>query len=747
MIDALTFALYGSVVRYDDVRRVEPIISSGMNEARVRFDFELEGRHLVATRVVKKTSSGGATTAEARLEQADGDVLASGAADVTAKVTELIGLDFAHFTRSVVLPQGEFAQFLHDKPGDRQAFLKALLDLGVLGRVREIARERLQAATTETELHSRRLGVIETSTKEAEEAARDREKRLGELATDIQKAVAELEDLGEQVEKSRATVEGTRQDCNLVAEIRRPEGLDTLSEDFAKTDTAEKEAAEAVKRADTALQETSEKRFALPKISEVERMEKDRTMLTMLENQQDGLTDPSDSVEEKDEALAAAQQVVETRQRELETLRRSHAAADLLVDVAPGDPCPVCHRSLDEIPDHSGADDVAAARRDLDKAKAQLTTARDELAASRKTLVRYQIESEGLEKRLTEVREAVAQIPRDLTALRESVLGAETALERVRQTRDDEKKRHAEAVENRRQATEQSRRVTSDFQRVRDGLARLGPPPVEGEDPVADWQTLVDWAAEKLIGLEQTIKEEATTLEEMSTDAEEKRRAIRARLEGEGIEPVSNPAVAVAVAHQKAVADLERITKERVEADEIRNRIIALEKDASLTKSLMDHLRANRFEGWLLAEALYRLVDGANRLLGELSSDIYSLDVGERAFVVIDHRNLDARRDVRTLSGGETFLVSLALALSLAEQLGEMASAGAARLDAIFLDEGFGTLDAETLETVASVVSELASTGRIVGLVTHVRDLADQMPVRYVVARGASGATVEREGR
>ena len=69
---------------------------------------------------------------------------------------------------------------------------------------------------------------------------------------------------------------------------------------------------------------------------------------------------------------------------------------------------------------------------------------------------------------------------------------------------------------------------------------------------------------------------------------------------------------------------------------------------------------------------------------------------------------------------------------------------GTARLESVFLDEGFGTLDAETLDTVAAVIHELGADGRTVGLITHVSDLANQIPVRFEVSKQAGGATVTR---
>ena len=112
-------------------------------------------------------------------------------------------------------------------------------------------------------------------------------------------------------------------------------------------------------------------------------------------------------------------------------------------------------------------------------------------------------------------------------------------------------------------------------------------------------------------------------------------------------------------------------------------------------------------------------------------------------FAVIDHSDADSIRSVRTLSGGETFQASLALALALADQLAGMA--GAVRLESMFLDEGFGTLDPESLDTVAATLENLASGDRTVGVVTHVQALAERVPVRFQVRRDSRTSSVTRE--
>ncbi|HZG89670.1 MAG TPA: SMC family ATPase, partial [Pseudonocardia sp.] len=158
-------------------------------------------------------------------------------------------------------------------------------------------------------------------------------------------------------------------------------------------------------------------------------------------------------------------------------------------------------------------------------------------------------------------------------------------------------------------------------------------------------------------------------------------------------------------------------------------------------------LRSDGFPRWLVASALDALVADASASLAELSGGQFELTHAGGEFLVIDHADADARRPVKTLSGGETFQASLALALALSAQMSGLAAQGAARLESIFLDEGFGTLDEHNLEVVASTLETLATRGdRMVGVITHVPALAERVPVRFAVSRDQRTSSVIREG-
>jgi exonuclease SbcC len=156
-------------------------------------------------------------------------------------------------------------------------------------------------------------------------------------------------------------------------------------------------------------------------------------------------------------------------------------------------------------------------------------------------------------------------------------------------------------------------------------------------------------------------------------------------------------------------------------------------------------LRSNNFERWLCAEALDSLVLEASHTLLQLSGGQFELHRGERnELVVVDHNDAGTVRPVNTLSGGETFQASLALALALSRQVVGL-SGGKRDLNSMFLDEGFGTLDESTLDIVASTLERLAQENdRVVGIVTHVPALAERVPVQFAVSRDGATSRLRR---
>jgi DNA repair protein SbcC/Rad50 len=165
--------------------------------------------------------------------------------------------------------------------------------------------------------------------------------------------------------------------------------------------------------------------------------------------------------------------------------------------------------------------------------------------------------------------------------------------------------------------------------------------------------------------------------------------------------------------------------------------------------SSSDNRLRMRLSGYVLASRLAQVVAAANVRLSRMSDQRYALEhtggrgAGENrgglSLQVRDEWSGEAR-DPATLSGGETFVVSLALALGLADVIAH--EVGGTDLDTLFVDEGFGSLDAETLDDVMDTLDSLREGGRVVGVVSHVAHLRERIPTQLHVEKRRRGSAV-----
>lgn len=179
--------------------------------------------------------------------------------------------------------------------------------------------------------------------------------------------------------------------------------------------------------------------------------------------------------------------------------------------------------------------------------------------------------------------------------------------------------------------------------------------------------------------------------------------------------------------------NVERLTAQVERALALRAELTELESRSVLSEQLARDLKNDGFQRYLLEEAFCGLVQGASVRMKDWTNR-YTLEWDDGAFYAIDHDNGGERRRAETLSGGETFLASLCLALQLSEEV--LRTAGAVQIDSLFIDEGFGSLDVESLEVVTEAIESLRIGGRMVGIITHIRELTERLPGCIEIDKG-----------
>ncbi len=784
VLDAICFALYGTVPRWSDRRSVAGALAPSAAEARVRLVFEAAGARYAATRVVRRDGKGRIATTHAGLELLPrgfdlstldtgltelGEPLAGTPAELDQAVLLAVGLPYDQFTSCVVLPQGQFAEFLHARPAKRQEILVNLLGLSVYEQIRTAAGSVATQADARLEATDRLLADLADASDEALAAAEERVTAMRRLGTAVAAGEPALAKAQQDAAAATSALADLDAELALLSRVQVPPDTERIAQSLA---TAADQAAQA-QSAVAAAEEREEKlRGELAGAGDPTALhrlldsyaERDRLAVQLaelaagVEQAADEHSRAAAALSDADAAAARAAEAVAQAQQLVESARTRDRAATLRPHLRVGEPCPVCEQTVATVPALPGTPALAAANAHLAEAQRAAEAAQRKVSARDKAVRELERTLAAAGAKLEDVRARQSTVDGQLTgapepaavrgalsALRELATRVEAAGAEVRTSRDAQRKA-ATRVE---QVRLRLRTAWKTFDGVRDSVAPLAPPPADRDDLSGAWQALRDWALSEvdsrrsgrvvLAGAVEAAREAVTLaaqrIAELFADA--------------GVGAPADPAAysrtaAVALANAEGAHD--RLVERRTQADEVRAQRAGYERESRVAKALANHLRANNFERWLLEEALDLLVDGASRILRELSGGQYELVHDKGEFFVIDHHDAALRRGVRTLSGGETFQASLALALALSEQLAGM-STGAASLESIVLDEGFGTLDTATLDTVAATLENLAARGdRMVGVVTHVTALAERIPVRFEVRKDARSARVERVG-
>jgi exonuclease SbcC len=788
VLDAICFALYGTVPRWGGTRGIGNALAPSAAEARVRLVFESAGQRYVATRVVRRDGRGNVKTANAGLQLMPpgfdvtrldtgmslddlGEVLAGTPAEMDRAVIEAVGLPYEQFTSCVVLPQGQFADFLHAKPATRQQILVNLLGLHVYEEIQTRASTRATKAEAQLATIDQVLAGLADADDEAVEAAERHLAAMRDLTAAVEQAVPELRALRERETEVAATRDALDADLATLGRVRMPGRSAEVAEAVAAARAQADAAAERVRLAEEREEKLRGELAAAGDVGQLSLLLDRHTEFDRLTGQAEWVAgEVSVAEEEWQDAVAAADLAAAARagaQQVLEQARHDYAeaqtldrAAALRAHLTAGAHCPVCEQTVATVPPMPAGSAVQAAEEAGKAARAAADVA--ESAFKQRDAVARELER-GLERkraqhehqlaRLTEIKAQLADSPgvdalqRRLAELAKLQRQLDRAGGDVRAARDEQRKARAAVAT----ADEQQRSAWRAFDTARDSVGRFAPPPADRDDLTAAWTALVEWAETER--LRRAADRDAAVAAVAAAHHETVRAhdAIVALFTAAGL-PV--PAArsdaelvrAAVVAAERAQAAWQRLADRREQAREYAEQRAALQHEGRVAKSLAGHLRANNFERWLLEEALDLLVDGASRILRDLTGGQYDLIHDKGEFSVVDHHDAGLRRAVRTLSGGETFQASLALALALSEQLAGM-STTAASLESIVLDEGFGTLDAATLDVVAATLENLAARGdRMVGVVTHVHALAERVPVRFEVHKDARTAYVERAG-
>ncbi|MDJ0410201.1 AAA family ATPase [Rhodococcoides fascians] len=454
---------------------------------------------------------------------------------------------------------------------------------------------------------------------------------------------------------------------------------------------------------------------------------------------------------QEDKAAAAERKCAAELERSIAAVADASRAVDLLHDRTGGASAAELAHTLDAAT--TAVRDARARAADLDPATTELRRLRAESDALAVTLQDLVARRSALDERIAATERSVAQMRASVAeeiaegaSLTERIAECEKLIDGARRLQEariawlDASEQHA-ALRG-----ELDRRVSASNFDSADAAADA----VLTKDRVEQIETELRLAEERRAHAEHVLLEPGIVAQSGQPPIDlDPLRARFAELDGEA------KVAAGEVAECRRRADeLERLVAElfvaaaaiapqRAEFDELANL-------ADVVAGRGQNARKMSLRSYVLASRLEDVAESASARLRRMSSGRYEFVHsdeagvrGKRGGLGLDIRDdyTGVVRSAKTLSGGEAFLASLSLALGLADVVA--AESGGVVLDTMFIDEGFGTLDADTLESVMAVLDELRAGGRVVGVVSHVDEMRQRIPSRLYVKRGRAGSTLQ----
>jgi len=746
IVDAMTYALYGRVPRLDG-RAAKDLISQGLTAMTVTFEFAVGDAKY---RILRAASKKGAARIQFEsFDRADGKWRAEAGRvrDVEEHVQRLLGLDFEGFTRSVVLPQNQFHLFLAGEAQQRRQILTELLGLDLYNVVRARANELASVARADVaSLDNRLREDFATVTPDALAARRQ------ELAATSAAADAGAREVRRLEEASRLAESAARLRAEAAEAVNRRAAAERrLAEATARLEGGEATASALATELDGVRSERSKMPFDATQygrlqvgVSRSEELDQALVRLSALRARAEQVRADADLAASARhaaaEAVEQAEAVLAAARDRRETLLRERHADFVRERLRPGEPCPVCGQTVHALP-------PPGPKAPFEEADREMKSAEEDLARCRKAFAQAEAHAAGAAAAATQLAHQVAEAEEDV-ARRDQALSADTGL--PRDGRTDALRRRLAALEEARKLWEQleqrERDLAQKLEALRSGLS-------EAQHSAAAARAEAEECSRQAAERTEQLQREEAALAAVAAESGWAEIADAARLGRDARTLVqqrlgrARAALDEALGRQGALAhEVETIEKRIAQAAVLRKQLQERRREMEVASTLARLLQADRFQAYVQEEALRVLAQDGSARLEELSQGRYALKAIGQDFEVVDHWNADDARPVKTLSGGETFLASLALALALAERLPDLGGGGGrSALESLFLDEGFGSLDTDTLEVVAAGIEAMRSDNRVVGIITHIPELAERMPARIRVLKGQDGSSVQQE--
>ncbi len=803
LLDAITFALYDEVSQKPNSPK--ELVSQGAKQLKVEFRFVMRQTEYKAVRTWR--NRGKTAVPNFILEELIGEEWERCS---TQNLAEIIGMDFKTFTRVIILPQGQFDEFLKGEAGKRREILRQLAGFQIFEQMRKEASDRtirfkaereglekvlesIQAPTNaevivqQTELENLEISIPELTIKlNQHRKLLETEERLFAQIQQYSQLSVKLKQLQENAIKIRS-LETQLHNVQLANSIVSTWTLVQANRKRVKNAIAE--LASTNQNLNTAKLELDQSQQIVDQFrtnqievqNQIANQERNLVIAEALNTQQQQsiseLERANKNALERSQALEKTTKVKKQAEIELQTITQKLQHIENAIALSPidsnsihinalrarlndGDHCPVCNNiySLGLV-QNMAETNVETSHLQYQKlvidqketaiacrhAESKLNTIQESLQLAQTESQKAEQDRSHRQSQLQDISQHLQEITagRSSKALERAVLQAKSGL------------------------SDRLKMIDAAYQKARENFVKWESAATKAQEDhdvalsecsqqEASWQ--VELAALNFIESEflsyQVSRSQMESWQKEINNYQHQVQELTTRLQmvNEAIADQTTDAQAIAKLREdlqqteqslqtytesraSVKAWLEQAQQKRQESQELEDRKNSLLSQEQIYHTLAQDLKSDKFQEYILDGLQQELANRASVLLQQLSDNRYILQIESGDYWVSDNWNGGEKRRVKTLSGGETFAASLSMALALSERL----SMGI-ELGSLFLDEGFGTLDSETLESVTQILESLRQQDRLIGVITHIQSLADRLPTQIHVRKSINGS-------
>ena len=769
IFDAITYALYGEMSGSGrDSKTVRSQYADDDVVTNVELEFEYYGRRYKVSRTPEYTRRSkrgeGFTkqTANANLIK-PGDVVVDGSTKVTDEIKEILGIDRGQFCSIVMIAQGEFRKVLNANTDERMKLFRKLFNTLSYDKLASMLKDMSKAVDDEYENSMRDIKFLVNSIScsfdealalEADELKTSESADTDKISELLMKIADAAESRTRSIDEELRLVEGKHSEATAALALIESHKNNIRSLEKAKDKDPELE--KSVKEADEALKAAKEE------LKSSDGLRNESAVLSGSLDSYDKLDEINDQLDKaKEERIEKAAELErandkhstacsnkESKKEAADNLRERHAnelndllaaseretakysamssaylreqAGILAMDLVDGKPCPVCGSETHPHPATPAEDAPTAEQLENQKVAAEGAdkAAKDKAAEIKTANEKAESELKALQAEIDDAAKQVNQLEKQLAEKDAVISGIETRLADCRASL---------AYESRSDAEKRIKEIDDQIEKLAKAV----------EDRTED---LNKARAEK--------QSNDASIEELSkvvagADAGDEEKALSDKADAEASKTsLSNEKVRVTADLNSAKNSLKTLAGIETDMKAIREKHEIIDPLSRTANGNLPGKDKITLEAYVQAFYFESIIRHANLRLRMMSDGQYefvrSTEAGNKRskfgldLNVLDHYS-GTERPVNTLSGGESFMASLALALGLSDEV--QASAGGIKLDTMFIDEGFGSLDSETLEKAIRTLKELADEDKLIGIISHVEALRTRIDKQIVVIK------------